>query len=175
MTNDTSTWSEELQSALLTAENHGDAYRLLHHPDFCRTELRKVIAKHHPEVNDIEAEVVAQTVVLQWLADKAKSAEAEVSATSLLVVHRLADLAYSNNLTATDYSVLAGGTIHLRFGEGGFKFDRHISVKIDDEGADIDIGGAIGDYPAGVQLQQLPLKNPLPRAFTIAAEHILKD
>lgn len=73
-------WSQELQSALLTAENHGDAYRLLHHPDCCRAELRKVIANHHPEVSDIEAKTIVETVLTQWLADKAESAEAKVSA-----------------------------------------------------------------------------------------------
>lgn len=174
MANDTS-WSDELQSALLTAENHGDAYRLLHHPDFCRAELRKVIAKHHPEVNDVEQETIAQAVLLQWLADKAESAEAKVSASTLLLVNRFAVLAYSNCLIATDYDVLADGTIHLRFGEGGCKFDRYASATIDDGGADIDVGGFIGDCPAGIQLQQLPLAKPLPRDFVIAASNILKD
>lgn len=175
MTNDMSTWSQELQSALLTAENHGDAYRLLHHPDLCRAELRRAISKHHPEVNDMEQEVIAQAVLSQWLADKAETAAASISALLSIPVNQLAAIAERYRLTPTDYNVLADGTIHLRFGEGGCKFDRYISVTIDDEGADIDIGGFIGDCRAGAQIEGLNPNSLLPRQFTIAAEHILKD
>jgi hypothetical protein len=175
MTTDTYDHAHELEMALLTAENHGDAYRLLSQPNLCRIELVKIIRRHHPEIKDMEAEVIAHKVLSQWQVDRSESATAWVKANPSTLVDQLSQLAHENGLVATHSETLADGTIDLRFGQGGCDFDRYISATIDPEGASLDVGGFIGDYRSGIQIEDVPLDKHLPRRFQIAVDEILKD
>jgi hypothetical protein len=166
--------AHELEMAQLTAENHGDAYRLLSQPNFCRLELVKVIRRHHSDLSEMEAEVVAQKVLVQWQADRSESAVDWVRSNPSALVDQLSQLAFENGLVATHAEILADGTIDLRFGEVAVSFDRYISATIDPEGASVDVGGFIDDYRSDIQIDDVPLNKPLPRHFRIAVDGILK-
>lgn len=63
----------EFDSAVMTAENHGDAYRMV---DFtgvdnenARTELLTLLIKFHPRLTNEEMVTVANQVIAEWIAD----------------------------------------------------------------------------------------------------------
>jgi hypothetical protein len=66
--------SDEMENALLTAENHGDAYRLLGDDGDgsntqARCELAREIIKHHPGLSKADRHTVATAVIAKWIAD----------------------------------------------------------------------------------------------------------
>lgn len=175
---DTNAWPERMQNAHLTAENHGKAHELQREPRACRAEIRKVVLQHHSDVSADEAETIAEVVLAQWQADRSEYAALQVAQSPLTLVKQMADIAQTHELIVTDYSVLADGTVDIRFGEGGCDFDRYINLTLDDEGADLDVGGFINDLRAGIQIGGVPSNSKrysLPNAFVVAVNQILKQ
>jgi hypothetical protein len=66
--------SSEMENALLTAENHGAAYRLLGDDGEstniqARCELAREIVKYHPDLSKADRQTVIAQVIAQWIAD----------------------------------------------------------------------------------------------------------
>jgi hypothetical protein len=66
--------STEMENALLTAENHGAAYRLLGDDGEgtniqARCELAREITKHHPDLSKADRQTVASAAIDKWVAD----------------------------------------------------------------------------------------------------------
>jgi hypothetical protein len=66
--------SAEMENALLTAENHGAAYRLLGDDGggsniqaWC--ELAREIIKHHPDLSKADRQTVISAVIIKWILD----------------------------------------------------------------------------------------------------------
>jgi hypothetical protein len=65
---------EDMDNALLTAENHVDAYWLLGDDgegsnSQARCELAREIMRYHPEVSKADRQTVIDRVIAQWIED----------------------------------------------------------------------------------------------------------
>jgi hypothetical protein len=66
--------SAEMANALLTAENHGAAYRLLGDDGSgsniqAHCELAREIIKHHPDLSKADRQTVISAVIIKWILD----------------------------------------------------------------------------------------------------------
>ena len=65
----------EIDSAILTAENLGDAYRALQLPSMpdgttqCRVIISRELIKFHPTITKAQRVDIASQVIAQWIAD----------------------------------------------------------------------------------------------------------